>query len=87
MTWPPDDLTYRPARPWTNTWRCGPGAAQQVIDDLELGPRVAMVWASGRVGAIGRLASPDRLRQLNPYPRPHYPQPGQRTLFDQEATG
>ena len=59
---------------WLNTWICGPGAHQQIIDTLELGPRVAIPWASGRAGCVSDLQTPELLRALDPTPPPHHPQ-------------
>lgn len=70
---------------WRNTWLSGPGTAQWVIDDLELGPRPAMRWASGRYGCVTDHTPPDLLRRMDPSPPPHYPQRGQTSLFDREA--
>lgn len=57
---------------WRNTIQAGPGAAQWILDDLELGPRVAIPWSSGkRWCATDRFARPPRL--------------GQRSLFDEEG--
>lgn len=81
--WPPEDMDFALSRPWQNTWQSGPGAHQQVLDEIELGRRVAIAWGSGRVACVTRLASPDLLRQLDPCPPPHYPQHtrGQLDLF------
>ena len=70
---------------WRNTVQCGPGVHQWVMDTIELGPRVAMRWACGRVGVVSDLATPQRLRAMDPNPSPHYPQTRVLTLFA-EAT-
>lgn len=76
-TWPRDTT-------WCNTWQIGPGAAQWVIDDLELGPRIANPWSTGRRGCVTDLATPHVLRRMNPTPPPHYPQRtgGQMSLLE-----
>lgn len=49
---------------WQSTWQSGPGAAQAVIDELELGPRVAMRWSSGRSGCARDQDEAQRLRRM-----------------------
>lgn len=86
--WPPEDMAWGPVAPWQSTWRCGPGAHQEVVDELELGRRVSVRWASGRVGCVTRLASPHLLRRMDAAPPPHYPcRPGGLLplLADEEA--
>lgn len=65
---------------WRNTWLCGPGAAQYVLDVLEVGPRAAKAWSWGRVTIPRPGENPRRLPGLNPCPPPYYPQTGQMTL-------
>lgn len=56
---------------WRNTIQAGPGAAQWVLDDLELGPRVAIPWSSGRRWCAWTRA--ERLRCVD--------EPVQQSLF------
>lgn len=59
---------------WRNTVIVGPGVHDWVMDTIELGPRVSMRWASGRIG----VGDPKQLRRMDP--PPHYPQRGQLEL-------
>jgi len=71
---------------WVNTWLCGPGVHQMVLDEIELGRIPAMYWSWGRVAVPRACSTPEALRRMDPCPTPCYPQRGQRTLFDRGAT-
>ncbi len=69
---------------WRNTWLCGPGAHRRVIDEYEVGPRAAKVWAWGphycppdQYARIRREQAAKALRRAEPAPLPV----GQLDLF------
>jgi hypothetical protein len=68
---------------WLNTWLCGPGAHQEVIDELEVGARAAKVWSWGNCG-IPTVPGAEHRLQAMPQRAVHYCPPDQYARIRRE---